>query len=180
MAMNDKAAQYKKLLKNNVDRLIIAVMYGLMFFLIYLWQAEQATQTLPPEQLPAKLEDAVARNSAARQIKEMAQPQSIEQHPAILQVSRFNMFDYKAVKEKDKIEKEANEKISQVEAAMKEGRNAEAKRILEEVLKVIPAHQRARELMEKLNSSLPETSKAGAPAAGSAGTTARPATTPVQ
>lgn len=176
--MSEKTAKYSKLLKSNIDRVIIAVMYSLLLVLVWLWMSEQSMDDPPEGEKVVTIEDVVDKNAATKQVVEMGRPQAIENDPAILQVSRFNMFDYKSVKERDKIEKEANQRIVQVEELLKQKRNDDAKRLLEEVLKVIPAHQKARQLLDQINKAATPAAPGTAPAAGAPpapGTAAAPA-----
>lgn len=161
--MNDKTAQILKLLQANIDRIAIAVMYVLVGVMVYFWWVEQnPTEAAMGEQKVALLKDPVAENPAYKMISDFTKNPDISAFPQIDQVAKFNMFEYKSVKQREALEREVRSKVDTAEKAMAEGRTEEAKRLLREVLEAFPAHQRARELMNKLTSSQGATSQATA------------------
>lgn len=175
--MNDKAAKYVKMIKKHVDRVIVAVVYVLLIALIYLWYNEtgEGGSTTPQEKAPTQLSDPVAANPNHKRIGQMLQPADISKAPDIEQVRKFNMFDYKSVKDKQRIEQEANQTFERAQAAAKRGEKDEAKRLLGEALAQFPSHQKARDLLDSLNKG-----GGGAPAPPAPGAAPTPpaATTP--
>ena len=163
--MNDKAAQYVKLLKSQVDRIVVAVMFCLLGVMVFLWYLEQTrgSETAASTGRIATLEDPIPKNPFNKKVMSMGDPQSLSDYPEIEQVAKYNMFDYKSVKNKEAIEREANRKYEQAEAAASAGRLDEAKRLLQEILEQFPTHQKARELRDKLS---PEASTGTAAATG--------------
>lgn len=149
--MNDKQAQLLKLLKSNLDRLVIAAMYLLVAVLVYFWWVEQnpAEATLG-EQKIAVLKDPIPENPSYKRISEFTKNPDISAYPQIDQVAKFNMFEYKSVKQREALERETRSKVEAAEKALSEGRTEDARRLLREVLDAFPAHQRARELMNKI------------------------------
>ncbi|MCX7625229.1 MAG: hypothetical protein N2Z21_03340 [Candidatus Sumerlaeaceae bacterium] len=166
--MNDKTAQILKLLQANIDRIAIAFMYVLVAVLVYFWWVEQnPAEATMGEQKIAVLKDPVAENPAYKMIAEYTKNPDISAYPQIDQVAKFNMFEYKSVKQREALEREVKTKVESAERAIAEGRNEEARRLLREVLDAFPAHQRARELMNKLTGGQTSTAQA-------AGTTTSP------
>jgi predicted negative regulator of RcsB-dependent stress response len=151
--MNEKTEQILKLLQANIDRIVIAVMYILVGVMVYFWWVEQnPAEATTGEQKLAVLKDPVAENSNYKMIAEYTRNPDISAFPQIDQVAKFNMFEYKSVKQREALEREVRSKVDSAEKAMSEGRTEDARRLLREVLDVFPAHQRARELMNKLTS----------------------------
>jgi hypothetical protein len=172
--MNDKAAQYVKLLKGQVDRIVVGVMFCLLAVMVFLWYMEQSrgSETVAGAGKQAKLDDTVATNPFLNKVKGIGAAQPLSSFPEIEQVAKYNMFDYKSVKDKALIEREANKKFQQAEAAAAAGRTDEAKRLLQEILEQFPSHLKARELRSKLSPEAP----GGQPGPGAAaGVTSAPA-----
>lgn len=158
--MNDKTAQILKLLQANLDRIAIALMYVLVGVMVYFWWVEQnPAEATMGEQKIAVLKDPVAENPSYKMIAEFTRKPEISAYPQIDQVAKFNMFEYKSVKQREALEREVRTKVESAEKAISEGRNDEARRLLREVLDAFPAHQRARELMNKLTSAQSSTSQ---------------------
>ncbi len=162
--MNEKTEKILKLLQANIDRIVIAVMYVLVGVMVYFWWAEQnPEEATAGEQKVAILKDPVAENPSYKMIAEFTKNPDISAYPQIDQVAKFNMFEYKSVKQREALEREVRAKVESADKAIAEGRVEEARRLLREVLDAFPAHQRARELMNKLTSESGKTSaKAGA------------------
>jgi hypothetical protein len=149
--MNDKGAQILKLLKNNIDRFVIAVMYFLVAVMVYFWWVEQnPAETTPAGEKIAVLKDPVAENPHYKVIAEYVKNPDISGFPQIEQIAKFNMFEYKSVKQREALEREVRGKVESAEKALTEGRTEDARRLLQEVLDAFPAHQKARELMNKI------------------------------
>ncbi len=150
--MNEKTAQYLKLLQANLDRIAIAVMYVLVGVMVYFWWIEQnPTEVGAGEQKIAVFKDPVAENPHFKAIEEFTKSRDISSKPEIDQVAKFNMFEYKSVKQREALEREVRNKVDTAEKALAEGRAEEARRLLREVLDAFPAHQRARELMNRIS-----------------------------
>jgi hypothetical protein len=165
--MNDQAAKYVKMLKANIDRVVVVLVYVLLGALVWFWYNEESMMTEPSEARKANLQDPVADNPSARLLTQAKETPDITKYPTIEQVRRFNMFDYKTVKEKQEIEKAANNKFRQAQDLASRGQTQEAVRLLRETLQSFPTHKEAKELFDKLTAQ-PETgSGAGAPQPGS-------------
>ena len=170
--MNDKAAQYVKLLKSQVDSIVVGIMFCLLAVMVLLWYAEQSrgSETGADTVKVATLEDPIPGNPFGGKVMGMTEQRSLNDFPEIEQVAKYNMFDYKSVKNKVDIEREANKKYEQAEAAASSGQVDEAKRLLQEILEQFPTHLKARELRNKLSPEAAAGSQAG-PEAGAGGTT---------
>jgi hypothetical protein len=155
--MSDKTEQYIKLLKRHSDRLFIAALYLLLGIMVFLYFREQGSQIGISEDAgkPAQLSDPVVNNVFFKKIDTMSKPQSLAdpQFNEIQQVAQFNMFDHKAVKDKQEIERQADQRFASAETAAAAGQKEEAIRLLNEILRQIPSHKRAKELLEKLRPS---------------------------
>ena len=151
--MNDKTAQYVKLLKTQVDRIVVGIMFCLLAAMVFLWYLEQSrgSQTTGEGGKIAILEDPIPNNPFYKKVVAIGEPQSLSNYPGIEQVAKYNMFDYKSVRDKQEIERAATRKYAQAEVAASAGRIDEAKQLLQEILQQFPSHLKARELRDKLS-----------------------------
>ena len=162
--MSDAVQRYVKWTKAHVDRIAVAVLFFILAIMIFLWYSEQSNSAANVEQAaPTKLPEVMDKNAYYKTIVAMTTATEITKYPSILQIQRYNMFDYKSVKQKEAIEREANQKFAQAKDAADKGQVEDAKRLLKEILDQFPTHQKARQLYEQLN---PAPAKEGAPAAG--------------
>jgi hypothetical protein len=149
--MSDQSEKIIKALKQHTDRIVVGIMWGFVALLAWLFLSERSggpeTFVPPP---PAKIEDAVAANPRLSVYEALTTTSDISQFPEIAAVRTFNMFDYKSVKDREAIEREANQLYSQAEAAAARGSSAEAVSLLRRCLQQFPTHQKARELLQKL------------------------------
>jgi hypothetical protein len=167
--MSDKATNYAKLAKKHLDRIVLVTLSLMLLTLVFLWYQEQNTTVglAQGEGVPAKFPDPLAENPHYKRINTMAQVPDITKYPAIQQIALYNMFDYKSVRDKAQIERGADQRLAQAQEAANAGRSDEAKKMLGEILRQVPTHKKARELMEKLNPPAnPAAATAATPAAG--------------
>jgi hypothetical protein len=149
--MSDQSEKIVKALKQHIDRIVVGVMWAFVVLLVWLFLSERSggpEAFVPPP--PAKIEDAVAANPRLAVYEALTTTTDISQFPEIAAVRTFNMFDYKSVKDREAIEREANQLYSQAETAAARGSTAEAIGLLRRCLQQFPTHQKARELLQKL------------------------------
>lgn len=153
--MSDKAAQYTKMFKKNIDRIVIAIMFLILGGLVFAWFQEQ-TGGVSGEVVEGKAaswEDPVAKNPHFTRVIALTQKPDMTSYPAIQQIALYNMFDYKSVRDKQEIERGADQRFAQAQDAFNKGNPEEARRLIGEILRQVPSHRKARELLEKINSS---------------------------
>ncbi|MBX7246052.1 MAG: hypothetical protein K1X53_11185 [Candidatus Sumerlaeaceae bacterium] len=157
--MSEKSEQIVKKLKANLDRIVVIVMFGLLGVLIWLWFSEQSGTigTGGGNTTLLQLKDPLPTNPDYKTYKALKETTDIAKFDKIQEVRTYNMFDFKDVKRKETLEREANAKFTSAQAAAEGGRTDEAIRLLTEILANLPSHQKARELHDKLT---------GKPAAG--------------
>lgn len=78
----------------------------------------------------------------------------LEQDERFIALGKFNMFDYKIVRDRDEILKELDAKYDQAEKLYKEGNLQGAKKVLTEILSSWPIHMRSRELLTRIDEVL--------------------------
>jgi hypothetical protein len=151
--MNEQVERTLKILKINADKVAISLL-GLMFVgLLGALLLEKSTDVVAAIEEPEtlRLEDPLEKNPNWKVVQGMMTRQDITQFPAIRQIRQFNMFDFRGVRDRQEIERTANQRFEVARQAFSEGRREEARRILEEeVLRSFPAHGPAGELLARI------------------------------
>lgn len=152
--MSESTEKYKKMVVQNLDRIVVAVMWVLALGLVWVLFSEQSEDAVfiesrPPLDLPVTID----QNPNYGTYKALLEPKKLEELPALAALRTFNMFDHKSVKDREAIEREANQTYAQAEAAAAAGRTAEAVTLLRRTLEQFPTHQKAREMLQKLQPS---------------------------
>jgi hypothetical protein len=181
--VSESSERYIKLLKTNLDKVTIGVLGMMMVGMggaLFLEKSSDFSASQPESEI-LKLEDPLAANPNWKLVQAMATRQEMVQYPAIRQIRQYNMFDYKSVKDREVLERAANQKYDQAERLRKEGKTVEARKLAEEVLGSIPTHRRAKELLDQLTAPAPApgTAPAAAPP-GAPPAAAAPAAPPGQ
>ena len=183
--MNENMAKYLKLLRKNLDRVMLGVMTAFFLAMLAIWWIEQNSSTAdPPAGTLVQLDDAVEKNPLWATVKELAVQRPIDQLPAIKQIRTYNMFDYKTVQQSEDLQKKVNTLTAQALEAQKGGRLDEAKRLAKDILDLKPTHGPARKLLDELEppaGTKPGAGKPSAPGAQAApGTPVEAASQPVR
>lgn len=154
MAATPKPEEMKALLKQNADKLAVAVVLVLTAVMAYMILTEKSAEVVAPTPTMKDVADTVKENPNYVILQQALDTTSgtIADYPRIEQLLRYNMFDPKTVKEKEAIEAQAREKLAQAKTAKEQGRNDEARRLLGEVMQVFPGNQEARDLLKELDS----------------------------
>ncbi len=161
--MADKVPLGKKLAMN-MDKIVMGVLWLMVGGLGYVWFAESnSTVGVDAESgKPADLSDPVTKKLDGAKVsnwdklnKMSGQPQ-IQDYPQIQQAAQYNMFDYKSVRDRQEIEKGAEQKFAQAKT-LSTSQKPEAVRLLKEILIQVPMHKQARELLNQLEPPATET-----------------------
>src|SRR5690606_27671996 len=109
------ATPLAKKLKQNVDKIVMAVLWIMVAGLGYMWFLEQNSTVGADAETgkPANLTDPITENPNWAKISKMSQNPDISQYPQIQQAAQYNMFDYKSVRDRQEIEKGAQQKFEQ-------------------------------------------------------------------
>jgi hypothetical protein len=153
MATTPQSAQYVKMLIQHLDRIAVGVvlcLFGAMFYMLFAEQTSDISDTPAPK--VAVLPDIVGENSVYKMIPTLTKTVDIRDYPVIDQVAKYNMFDFKAVKLRETIERQTAQQLAQAKEAVTRGDKDEAKRLLKAVLDAFPGNTEARDLLNKLDS----------------------------
>lgn len=149
--MSDQTEKYVKLLKQNVDRIVIVVVWLLFLVMGYLWMSERSGVIISEQEgQQARLNDVITEDPNYGRALRLATQTDIRESSNIERLRRFNMFDPKAVRQKEQIEKEANVKLDLARDAASKGQREEALRLVNEVLLNFPTDQRAKDMKQEL------------------------------
>ncbi len=77
----------------------------------------------------------------------------LEKDETLRAIRDFNIFDYKYVRNRTELEKEADRKYARAEKLYKERKINEARKILKGILLTWPSHLSSRELLKKIEAS---------------------------
>ncbi len=171
MATNPKVQEYMAFTKQNAHYIALVVVVGLAAAMMYMVFTEQSVQVAAPQPTMRDVSDTVKNNPNFAVLQQAGTTTgTIADVPRINQLLTFNMFDPKTVKDKEKIEADARQKIGLARTALTGGRTDEARRLLNEVRQIYPGNPEARELLNKLDSgtsgpATPASDAGGAPVA---------------
>ena len=152
--MKEKIQALARFLRKYLDFVVLAIY---IVFLVYIGlrvymeynAPSQALEPPPPwnpeSHHPEKYEDVVGLIKGTT---------NLEQDERFIALGKFNMFDYKIVRDRDEILKELDAKYDQAEKLFKEGNLQGAKKVLTEILSTWPIHMRSRELLSKIDEVL--------------------------
>ena len=171
MATNPKVQETMALAKQNAHYIALVVVVGLAAVMMYMVFTEQSVEVAVAEPTKKDVSDTVKNNPNFAVLEQATLTTGTSADaPRINQLLTFNMFDPTTVKDKEKIEADARQKIELAKAAVTAGRTDEARRLLDEARQIYPGNPEARELLNKLDSvtsgpATPASDAGGAPVA---------------
>lgn len=174
----------KNLLKKHSDKLFLGALGVDLLMVLFLTMGEKTSPDLPPAEVQAKDPDVQICMDEAKDCSEayikakalLAQHQAFEESK-YKPLADFNMFDAKAARDTENLEKRADQAYAEAQVLFDQGKLEEARAKLEEAFKYSYSHKSARNLLEQIEAKL----KGGAePAGDGAAPAASPAATPGQ
>ena len=149
--LKDSFSAFWRKIKANIDRSAFIVFLTLLILMtgIYGYEITRPapdwvdTSGAPPtEYLPNE-----AYEKAVKYIKSNT---DLEKDEELKTIKYFNIFDYKYVRDKNELQKEADKKFSRALKLFEEGKNEESKKVLKSILLTWPSHLSSRELLSKI------------------------------
>ncbi|MBN1902331.1 hypothetical protein JW926_13480 [Candidatus Sumerlaeota bacterium] len=141
-------------IKANIDRsafvvffLLLVLMCGIYGYEVTRPEPEGETNTSGslPEQLPND-----NYNKCLNYIKSNT---DLEKNEELKIIKYFNIFDYKYIRDKNELQKEADKNFVRALKLYEEGKSDEAMKILKNILLTWPSHLSSRELEAKIQAS---------------------------
>ena len=153
--MNEQLGSFQEKFRGQLDRVIVVVLLLFLVGIIYAYLQEQsASIEIPPQQKQSPLPDYLPNDKYENAIQVLNESQDLEQDEGFISLGRFNVFDYKAVRDREIILKEMNQKFTQAQQLFNDGKYDEAREILKEILTVWPAHINSQDLLKKIDEQL--------------------------
>ncbi len=147
------AAQDK--LRGQLDKAIVIVFLLFLVGIIYAYMQEQSSSLSPPEP-PGKKppEEYLPNESYEKALQLLNEDSDLEKNEDFISLGRFNVFDYKTVRDREIILKEMNQKFAQAQQLYNDAKYEEAREILKNILTVWPAHINSQDLLKKIDEQL--------------------------
>lgn len=161
--MNGKVLSVQEKLRGQLDKAIVIVFLLFLIGIIYAYMQEQSASMEPPSpQAKQPIDQYLPNPDYEKVVKLLTENPNLEQNEAFISLGRFNVFDYKTVRDREIILKEMNQKFVQAQQLYNDGKYDDARKILKDILTVWPAHINSQDLLKKideqLSSSSPSTS----------------------
>ena len=153
--MNGQFLAVQNKLRGQLDRVIVIVFLLFLVGIIYAYMHEQSVTIEPPPR-PKKepLEEYLPNNEYEKVIQLFNENSDLEKDEAFISLGRFNVFDYKTVRDHEIILKEMNQKFAQAQQLYNDAKYEEARGILKNILTVWPAHINSQDLLKKIDEQL--------------------------
>ena len=137
--MSEKAAQTKKKILKNIDKITIGVLVLILLGLGYAWWQE-SNNTLgrdPVNRRPVSLVDDVADSPSFKMLQGMSSSPALENSPDIQRLTQINMFDNSTLDAERNLETQAQAQFQQAQELIAAGNKDQAREILLQVEKVL-------------------------------------------
>jgi len=153
--MNGQFLLVQDKLRGKLDRVIVIVFLLFLVGIIYAYLHEQSVTIEPPPR-PKKesLEEYLPNNEYEKVIQLFNENSDLEKDESFISLGRFNVFDYKTVRDHEIILKEMNQKFAQAQQLYNDDKYEEARGILKNILTVWPAHINSQDLLKKIDEQL--------------------------
>jgi hypothetical protein len=150
--LKDKLLDFWRKVLAHADRSATAALGIILLTIIGLYMHERSSEVQPPEDLPRVPFEELLPNDNFNKVQEkyIAVSPDIIQDAKLKPLIEFNMFDLKEVKAQEELEKQFDEQVEQAARMIKDGKKAEALKVLESVLARKPRHVRALDLKNEL------------------------------
>lgn len=142
-------------IKSHLDFLVLGIFTIFLIYIGYRVYVEYNSPTRQPDPLMPWNPPSLLPNENFDKLKKLLETNStLEEDERFISLGKFNIFDYKIVRDLDTIRKELNNKFEQAKKYYNAGDLKNAKKILVEILSAWPIHKPSQELLEKINAQL--------------------------
>jgi hypothetical protein len=153
--MNEKVENVFRAVKNHLDRVVVVII--VLFFLLQvgLWMKEKTTTApIPNPKSPVTPEDPTDPKHVELVQSTYGQDKKIENDPLVDGLIKFNMFDVKAVKSQEEINRDIADKFQRARKLYNQGKKQESLELLEEILQLDRSYLSAIDLKSKIEEDL--------------------------
>lgn len=138
-------------IKANVDRTAFVVFLILLIAMVGIYGYEMSKQ--PPE-MPdistGKFTQLIPNENYDKVMNYIRSETELDKNEKIRKIRDFNIFDYKYVRDRDELQKEADKKYERAAQLFSENKIDDSEKILKEILLTWPTHISAKELLDKI------------------------------
>ena len=153
--MNGQFLAVQDKLRGQLDRAIIIVFLLFLVGIVYAYLQEQSSSVIiPPPHVKEPFEKYLPNERYEKAIQLLNEISDLEKNEDFISLGRFNVFDYKTVRDHEIILKEMNQKFAQAQQLYNDAKYEEARRILKNILTVWPAHINSQDLLKKIDEQL--------------------------
>lgn len=153
--MNGQFLAVQDKLRGQIDKAIVIVFLLFLVGIIYAYLQEQSSSVLIPDPPGRKpFEEYLPNENYEKVIQLFNENSDLEKNEDFISLGRFNVFDYKTVRDHEIILKEMNQKFAQAQQLYNDAKYEEAREILKDILTVWPAHINSQDLLKKIDEQL--------------------------
>ena len=154
MEIKEKLAGIWLKIRANIDR--SAFILFLVILVIVLGTYGYEISSPGPEYISStgsQIQQLLPNDSYNKVIGYMQSNPDLNKDEELRKIRDFSMFDYKYVRDRDELQKEADKKFERAAKLYKENKIDEAEKILKEILLTWPTHIASKELLDKIAKS---------------------------
>jgi hypothetical protein len=153
--MKEKLQALSRWIKEHID-MVVLIIFAVLFLFVGIQIYTEMNYTPPPLEppLPWKPEDYLPNENFDKVVGMMKESSPIEEDEQYVALAKFNIFDYKIVRDRDMIQKEMDNKFQQALKFFNDGDLKRSKNVLTEILSSWPMHINSRDLLDKINAQL--------------------------
>jgi len=137
--------------KANIDRTVFIIFLILLVIMVGIYGLEVSSP--PPEiAIPpvAPMSHLLPNDNYNKTVKYLQTNTNLDANEELRKIRDFNIFDYKYVRNRDELQKEADKKFERAAKLYQDGKIDDAEKIVKEILLTWPSHIASKELLEKI------------------------------
>jgi hypothetical protein len=149
--IKSKFASTLRKIQANVDRSAFVIFFLLLILMIGIYGYERSA-TIPEFTTPTgkKIEAMLPNEEYNKCIEYSKTDENLDNDENLRPIRDFNIFNYKYVRDRNELEKAADNKFKRAVKLFDDGKNDEAVKLLNEILLTWPSHIRSQDLFKKI------------------------------
>jgi hypothetical protein len=152
--IKEKLSELWRVIKSNIDRSAF-VLFLLLLVLMTGIYGYEITRPEPEQELPGGggIPRKIPNDKYKTSINYIKANMDLEKDEELKIIKYFNIFDYKYVRDKNELQKEADKKFTRAQKLFEEKKMDEATKVLKEILLTWPSHLSSKELLVKIEAA---------------------------
>jgi hypothetical protein len=149
--IKEKLSDLWRIIKSNIDRSAFMLFLLLLILMSGIYGYE-ITRPEPEQELPGggNLPRKIPNDQYKKSINYIKSNVDLEKDEELKIIKYFNIFDYKYVRDKNELQKEADKKFTRAVKLYEEKKPDEATKVLKEILLTWPSHLSSKELLSRI------------------------------